>query len=131
MVAQASLKEPDSLYQLRLCASLGDFISMIAVDPAKLVLELGDFLCSAPMEPDELDGRLTAFNKTCQQKYTEKGATVADLAQNPEKRPRFGKNIMHTLTTGCQKVMHLPSGQLFSASALHSVVRAGWMFGIG
>lgn len=46
------------------------------------------------------------------------GAQVVDLTQNPAKRPRKGVGLMPTLTTSCNKMLHVPSFHMFTGMEL-------------
>ena len=100
-------------------AAITDFLKtvedLLCRDPAPSV---GDFLLSEK-NPD-FENVLTASNKKFlkgyESEFGERGITVADLQQNPKKRPRWGYCVMPTLTTGCSKMVHIPSQRLFSQS---------------
>lgn len=100
-----------------LVAAVTDFLKtvedLLCRDPAPSV---GDFLLSEK-NPD-FENVLTASNKKFlkgyESEFGERGITVADLQQNPKKRPRWGSCVMPTLTTGCSKMVHIPSQRLFS-----------------
>ena len=89
-----------------------------------------DFLCQEPMpnaedfllseKNPEFESVLTTTNEKFlrgyESEFAERGITVADLQQNPTKRPRWVSCVMPTLTTGCTKMMHVPTQRLFSRS---------------
>ena len=66
----------------------------------------------------DADLTLTKLNRKFLEQYMDlfgpRGATVVDLQQNPQKRPRWGSAMFPTLTTGCSKMMNMAKHQLYS-----------------
>ena len=74
-----------------------------------------DFLFDAQKPLPQLSKAQTlALQKYQDGSCVKKPIVVADLNQNPEKRPRWGQQLFPCLTTNCAKLMHLPSKQLYS-----------------
>ena len=97
-------------------------VSQAVSDDLPIQLTSSDFLLSTPMTRKEVDSVLTKGNKTradnYRQKFQDKGIQIADLQQNPDQRPRWGNENFPTLTRGCTKMMHLPTGQIYSEALI-------------
>ena len=71
-----------------------------------------DFLLKNMSRHTVLTSCQAKFLETYKSKFPQ--ARVVDLNQDPNARPRWGSTTMPTLTTNATKLMHIPSGQLFS-----------------
>ena len=111
----------------RLCRSLSDFREFVRKRYIwNFGLEPGSFAFTDGGHADI--SKLTEPMRRNEREYRAKfpHAVVADLAQNPDHRPRHGENAFFTLTTYCNKIMHVPSRHIYCP--MLSLCAASWGF---